>query len=180
MSFKASLPSRLDLTQSIDKDCRLVGGAQALRIVITLLADVDPVEDFALQPELTGRLLHEIVIQAAVHRLARGTLAAVSALAEKCVFPILTGDLVVVLKVAELNADDGHSQERFLPQREHHRTLAFTPLAAEAGRGVVLVHGTAGGAKLGRYFDGLLVSHHGKGDLVTWIVRLDPLAKGQG
>src|SRR5262249_41928767 len=81
--------ARHHLVQRLAEYRRLVAGARPLGVVAPLLADLDPVEDLALDVEGARGLLKEVVVQAAVDRLAGGVhLLEVAVAAEEGVLPL--------------------------------------------------------------------------------------------
>src|SRR5262249_30896522 len=74
----------------------------------TLLANFQPIKDFALDTQLAVGLLEVVVVQAAVDGLAGGiVLADVCGLAEERFFPFLAQHFGVVLDVGILDANHG-------------------------------------------------------------------------
>src|SRR5205823_3763219 len=62
-----------DLLQRLEQHARLVARPRPLDVIGPLLTDLDPLEDLPLQAKAAGRLLQEVIVQAAVNRLAGRT-----------------------------------------------------------------------------------------------------------
>src|SRR5262249_19874080 len=122
--------ARDQLVQGLDEHRRLVLCARPLGVVAALLADLDPVEDLALDREGAAGLLLAVVVQAAEDR--RPGLAGVEPAAEQRLLPLLRRDLGVVLHVGVLNADDSEAQHRLLPRGARRRAVVAAAAAREA------------------------------------------------